>query len=435
MKFPKVLVISNNCFSKSNSNGRTLGNFFVNWAKDSLAQFTISMKDPDFDVCKNFFCITDREVLSSVIFGGTKVGRILRESPKFSSITDNASNTKVNKTALKMLLREFVWSCGRWKNVLLSNWIQEFNPDVILLQSGDSSFMINFAYSLAKSRNIPLVVFNTEAYYFYSKNYLPKSSLDFLTYPLLRNFYVRSFRRMIDYAVHSIYCNKLLKEDYDKEFHKSSSVLYTSSALVFEPRPINLKSPRFSYIGNLGLNRPRGLADIAETLRKINHDYVLDIYGNAKPETIDFFEQYSNINYHGFIDYSSAVEVIKKTDILFHTELLNEGQFDLRYAFSTKIADSLASGHNFLLYGSPDIACSQYIRDTGAAWFCSSKSQLIDCISQILSNETLRMEKLETARCIVEKNHRLNKNSQNFKDILIDACKQFNRKTNICRFQ
>ena len=52
---PKVLVISNECFSKTSSNGRTLGNFFLGWPQDRLAQFYISSADPDFDYCKNYF--------------------------------------------------------------------------------------------------------------------------------------------------------------------------------------------------------------------------------------------------------------------------------------------------------------------------------------------------------------------------------------------
>ena len=61
----KVLVISNECFSKVTSNGRTLGNFFIGWDKSCLAQFYIQNSEPDFDYCENFFRVTDRQALSA----------------------------------------------------------------------------------------------------------------------------------------------------------------------------------------------------------------------------------------------------------------------------------------------------------------------------------------------------------------------------------
>ena len=67
--YPKVLVISNNCFSKTDSNGRTLAGFFYDYPKDKLAQFYIQNATPDFEVCNNYFRVTDSEALSSFLKG------------------------------------------------------------------------------------------------------------------------------------------------------------------------------------------------------------------------------------------------------------------------------------------------------------------------------------------------------------------------------
>ena len=67
IRFPRILVISNNCFSKTNSNGRTLGNFFTGWPKDRLAQFYIQNEIPDFDVCEQFFRVTDSEAMKALL--------------------------------------------------------------------------------------------------------------------------------------------------------------------------------------------------------------------------------------------------------------------------------------------------------------------------------------------------------------------------------
>ena len=53
-EYPRLLVLSNNSFSKSNSNGRTLGSLLQGWPKDKIAQFCISTDGPDFEVCDNY---------------------------------------------------------------------------------------------------------------------------------------------------------------------------------------------------------------------------------------------------------------------------------------------------------------------------------------------------------------------------------------------
>ena len=67
MQRKKVLVISNNCFSLSNSNGRTLGNLFVGWPKSDLAQFCVIAQDPNWELCDNYYCLEDKTVLKSFI--------------------------------------------------------------------------------------------------------------------------------------------------------------------------------------------------------------------------------------------------------------------------------------------------------------------------------------------------------------------------------
>ena len=72
-EYPRVLVFSNTCFSKSDSNGRTLGNLFSGWPKGRLAQFYIKSATPDFDVCDRYFLVTDGQALKAA-FGKCKSG-------------------------------------------------------------------------------------------------------------------------------------------------------------------------------------------------------------------------------------------------------------------------------------------------------------------------------------------------------------------------
>ena len=104
-EFPRVLVISNNCFSKTDSNGRTLGNFFVGWPKDRLAQFYIQNASPDFEVCENYFRVTDGQAVKALL-GKAAGGRVTPDMVPASAATSSAAATKKrNRNALTMMVR------------------------------------------------------------------------------------------------------------------------------------------------------------------------------------------------------------------------------------------------------------------------------------------------------------------------------------------
>lgn len=117
MKYPKILVLSNNCFSQCGSNGRTLGSFFEGWTQEHLAQFYLQNEVPDLQVCQQFYRITDREVLNSFL-GKKQRGQVvpLQTAPYKTDIkTPVAERASVRKTPLHMLLRNFVWNRKGWR--------------------------------------------------------------------------------------------------------------------------------------------------------------------------------------------------------------------------------------------------------------------------------------------------------------------------------
>ncbi len=417
--YPKVLVIANNCFSQTNSNGRTLGNFFEGWPKDSLAQFSLTLVDPDFNICNNYFSITDREALKSVFCGGKGLGTRLTEPERNDDTESRSTDKRVYKTAYKMLLRHFVWTCRRWRNREFNKWVDDFDPEMVMIQSGDSAFMLQLAADIAESRNIPLVFFNTEGYYFFRENYMGRHWSDIIAFPLYQSLYRRIFRKIIRQAAYSIYGNQLLKDDYDAEFGMPSMVLYTSSDLEYKPRAVAGNVPTFSYLGNFGYNRAKPLLEIADVLHGLDPNFRLDIYGGARPDVIKRLKDNRNVVFHGFVSYDEVISIMRRSDILFHAECQDEQwQEMLKYGFSTKVADSISSGSNFILYASENLACSRYIRDNEAAWFVSDLAGLEDAIRQILAWSPEHQRILQNAKNLAVKNHDIQTNRQLFLDCL-----------------
>ena len=218
----------------------------------------------------------------------------------------------------------------------------------------------------------------------------------------------------------AVYANKMLADDYSKEFPHEAIVLYTSSEVTFDNHDIDTQNPIFSYLGNFGFDRPKALIEISEVLQSINPSYKLDVYGKYPREDIKkLFEESPGINSKGLVPYSEVKNVIAKSSILFHAEVKNPAyQEGLRYGFSTKIADSIASGHPFLMYSSSEIAGASYIIETGVGWFSADKEQLKESIEEILNNRERRLKVKQRALEIRESNHSYTRNKDAMRDFL-----------------
>lgn len=421
MYYPRVLVISNNSFSHTSSNGRTIGNFFINWPKDRLAQFCISTVEPAFDICENYYICTDRGALDAFKHFSKAPKIDIMQCLNTEANTIIRSNRKSFKTATKALLRAVVWK-NRWNSKIFWNWIDDFFPDVVLLMNSDATFILDIATAVSKKRKIPLVMFNTEGFYFFKKDYYRKErAIDTLAFPIYQLIYKKHFEKTMKQVSFSIYCNSALQEDYVNKFGGNSIVLYTGSTLEFDSSNLHIERPTFSYLGNFGYNRPKALVEVAETLQSINTEYYLDVYGKApREEVIELFNATKGIRFHGMIPYDEVIKVMKNSTILFHVEAQDECfKESLRYGFSTKIADSISSGRCFVIYSSPDVAGAKYIIETGAGWFADNKKDLCKIISSILKEKDRRESVLAKAKVIAARNHDLSIIGKRFKEALL----------------
>lgn len=422
MKKPNVLIISNNCFSQTDSNGRTLQSFFGGWPEEKLAQFYIQNSAPDFSVCQNFFRVTDGQALRAFLGKGSGGGIVTEEAAR-SAQSSAGSGKKHQRTALTMLLRELVWNSRRWYSAEFQAWLDAFNPQVVLLQAGDCAFMFHIAEHIARQYRVPLVIYNSEAYYFKKFDYFQGKGLSHWCYPLFRWQFCRQFRKTLRQAATSIYICDLLREDYDRAFDLPSEVIYTASAMQAAEKSTSTPDFTVSYLGNLGVGRHEPLVEIANALQELSPDLYLDIYGKLPNETVKTaFEGCPGIRYKGFVSYEQVAEIMCSSDLLVHGE--NFSGFyreDLKYAFSTKIADSLACGTCFLLYAPEEMACTRYLTENQAAWTASCSEDLKKTLRLLAECPKERTRYLKNAAALAEKNHRAEQNARRFQDILCEA--------------
>lgn len=422
--YPKVLVISHNCFSKTGSNGRTLSNLFSGWPLEFLAQFYISNEKPDFNICNNYYRVTDAEAVKALMQNTDLEKMHLKtmdtneinnyNDSKTESLFSKLLKIKKKKSPLSYILRNFVWDTKKWKKESFNNWVKEFKPEVILIQLGDYSFMLRIALEIAKENNIPIIIYNSEDYFFKQKKSISP------LYYYYRLDYKMQFNKLITYASHSIYNSELLKETYTNEWKHKNTVIMNSTDMKPKSLVNKNSSIRVSYLGNLGVGRHQPLIEIAETFQLINQKIFVDIYGNIPNEEIKkALTSCKGIRLKGFVSYNEVEIVMKSSDILIHAEnFSNFYKKELKHAFSTKIADSLASGTNFIVYAPANLACTRYLSDKNAAFVVNDSEKLYTSLKEMLNNNKLREIQIKNGIKTVEEYHSLEKNSIVFRNII-----------------
>lgn len=426
MEYPRVLIFSNNCFSKTDSNGRTLLNFFKGWPKEKIAQFYVQNAEPDFSYCSRYYRVTDKEALKS--FYSSKKGGIITATDDDKIRVEVAScnkNIHSNRNSITMLLRDVIWNMGCWKTKEYEDWIRDIKPEIVLLQAGDCAFMFKLAMSTAKKTGAKFVIYNTEGYYFKQFDYFRSRGIAHLMYAVFRCNLMKIIKKAYNMVDLAIFNCDALRDDFCKEFHMKSGVVYTATD-VSDSKKTKGSCSEFitSYAGNLGVGRPESLIDVANVLKSIDDSLYLDIYGTIPNSEVEqLFNNCPGIRFHGRVSYEEVKRVMQNSDLLIHVESFDSFyREDSKYAFSTKIADCLASNTCFLMYAPNEFAATKYLLHNRAAYVASCYDELKVALQEIVSDSQLRNKYCSNAVKISKQNHDMDASVYKFQKLLCNLC-------------
>lgn len=417
MKDKKVLIIANNCLSEHNSNGRTLLNLLKEFPRDNICQIYTSGEMADESFAGASLRITNGEVIQSYFRASDY------KMPSVETVRNVNPGSVINKkSAATMLLRDIVWAHSFRTRKAIIEWVKSQRPDCIILQIGDASLQIEIATYIAKQLNLPLVTFNTEDYYFKKYDYMKRTHRGGPVYQAFHDRFRRSFQKLMSLSPACIYNCDGLKRLYDDEFNTDSTVLFCGTD--FERVPEVDDNGLILYAGNLSLGRHKGLIEIARVLHEIDDNLSLDVYGGANEEVGAELNAAVGLNYHGFVDYDQICERIKDSRLLVHVESFDDyNAMDTQFAFSTKLADYLASGVPVLLYGPTTGEGICYIRDHSAAFVADNKDSLNTELTRALYDQRSRHDLSLRAVELAERNHDIRKNGIKFCEIIEKTCK------------
>jgi len=424
----KVLIISHTPITSYEAMGKTFTSLFGEFKKEELCQFFIHPSLPNVDYCNSYFRITDKDVLKSY-FKFFKVNS--REilpcdiDTKKKSLFENSSDESFyknpkNRGSSRVLLRDLMWKMTRWYTKELDGWVKKEKPDCIFVAPGNAKFIYDVAIKISKKFNLPIVTYICDENYFVNNI---NNILDKLRLRLIR----QKTRQLMERTSHIVTICETLTELYSKEFLKPTTTLMTGSSFVVSEKIHNTNEVKnINFLGNIACKRYLSLADIGETLEKINREYnkefLLNVYTGVKNEVmLSHLRKIKTIKLHGHITGEEFSKVFHSSDVLIHTEAFDKESIEMvKNSVSTKIADSLASGILLFAYGPEQVASMKHLIDNNCAVTATDKEELYNGLKTALFDFDYKKEILENALKTAEKYHDTQKVSRS----LYEICKE-----------
>ena len=377
---------------------------------DPNAVASLSLRDdyPDSDVAKHYFVISENRVMKSIFNRKLVTGHVVGEKQTNQEQENLASQNKrygTKKHALVFrILREFVWKLGKWESKELRDFIDSFQPDVILY-SMDGYIHFNRIcryvkkYSHAKSIG-----------FFVDDNFTYKQSNEVL-HRIFRFFQRKSLKKLAANTDAFWAITNMTKREADAFFNIDCTVLtkpIRTAPVYGETTPH--KPLQILYTGNLQIGRDISLVKVVNALRKVNEkqiEFEIDVYTKTVLDP-QILEQLSCdfCHIHEAIPQSKVLELQKKADILLFLEDV-DGKYahKARLSFSTKITDYLCASKCILAVGCLDTAPMQYFQEYQAAVIATSEKEIADQLTVFASAPEKLNAYAERACLCAIKNH------------------------------
>lgn len=384
----RVLIISNNCFSKTYNNGKTLEMLFSAFQKQSLSQLYFSSEEPDFDYCEHYYRITDENIIDKLIGKSKKCGGPVNQ-PSHSEVRISKSNSKFITKYRENLrfFRDFIWSFNLWKNKDLDNWLDSIKPQIIFFCSANAVFVNIIALYIQKRYNIPIVTYIADDY---RKSLIKYGMLTFIHRKLSLIYYKKTLKK----ASLSFCISEMMKKEYETYFNVKFYVINTPTHILNYQPIIDKKELVMTYMGGLHLERWKMITKLG---RILNGKIIIQVYSADEiDEKIQQSFANNGVLLKGYLSFNDVFQVLINSDILLHVE----SDKDLyrrftRLAISTKIPEYLSTGRLILGFGPAEVASMRLLSDNNIGIVISSdcdENQISKNLNLILADANLRIQ-------------------------------------------
>lgn len=405
----KILFISMSPIQK----GVSIGNTFLNVFEDfpDVQFFSVYTKNdyPDSSI-ERAFQITDKQLLKRLLHRTKTVGRTVpeRDGQENAPAEDKMVTFARKKRYIPMFwAQSLLWLPPYWKSKALHTFLDEVQPDLLFTILSDSVPLNKLIWHIQGYLQKPLVV------YAWDNNYTLQlgltSPLVFLNRCINRHY----MRKTVQKAEQLYVISEIQKQDYEKAFGVSCKILTKSADFSGEP-PVKTQynSPlQLVFTGNIGTNRWKSLAIIAEALEQINQNGVraqLRIY-TATPLTAKMEKALKKGDSSFIMGSAPANEVPKiqeAADILVHVEALDlKNRLAVRQSFSTKLVDYFKAARPILAVGPREVASIDHLIRNDCALTGETVEEVRSALESVLENRGKLDELSKKAYACGKRNH------------------------------
>lgn len=405
----KILFISMSPIQK----GVSIGNTFLNVFEDfpDVQFFSVYTKNgyPDSSI-ERAFQITDKQLLKRLLHRTKTVGRTVpeRDGQENAPAEDKMVTFARKKRYIPMFwAQSLLWLPPYWKSEALHTFLDEVQPDLLFTILSDSVPLNKLIWHIQGYLQKPLVV------YAWDNNYTLQlgltSPLVFLNRCINRHY----MRKTVQKAEQLYVISEIQKQDYEKAFGVSCKILTKSAGFSGEP-PVKTQynSPlQLVFTGNIGTNRWKSLAIIAEALEQINQNGVraqLRIY-TATPLTAKMekaLKKGDSSFIMGSVPANEVPKIQEAADILVHVEALDlKNRLAVRQSFSTKLVDYFKAARPILAVGLREVASIDHLIRDDCALTGETVEEVRSALESVLENRGKLDELSKKAYACGKRNH------------------------------
>ena len=408
----KVLLISASPVNKSIG----IGNTFLNIIPEEVDLASLYTRNglPDKRI-KKAFCINEKMIINRLLGKSKGVGK--QVTKRYGDILSKNSHGDVNKKIMHLAQKKhytfmfwaqgLIWRINLWKSKELKEFIDDYNPDLIFTLFSNNIFLNRIILHILKISKKPLALYAWDNNYQWNKyQYSP--------FRQINHFFERKYMQKVMNKAEKLYViSDVQKDDYERIFHKPCTVLTKGADFSGEASyKENYNMPlQFIYTGNIGNNRWKSLALIADALAKINKKEIkgqLKIYTDTPltKEMENALNKDKSSIIMGSVPAGDVPKIQSKADVLVHAESFErKNRFLVRQSFSTKIVDYFKLARPILVIGPKEIASVDYFIKNNVGIVITDKDDVIDKITYLIDNQNVISEIGKRLYDIGKKNH------------------------------
>ena len=437
MALPKVLIVGQP-FNNDTGGGITLSNLFHGWDRDKLAVACsgyLLLDNIDTEVCNTYYQLGHKEHKWRFPFNYLQrkyfSGLLKFDEKRIQNLTIAKSKLRI-KIIMNFFypLLEYIglfhYIFKTELSVDFCNWLNEFNPDVIYLQTADREGIV-FCLAVHSYMNKPLI--------FHMMDDWPATISD---KGLFKKYWKKKidheFRSLLDKADILMSISDEMAREYKIRYNKNFITFHNTIDIEFwkkyQRKSYELSnSPTILYAGRIGLGIETSLELIARAIEQVNEELKISVkfilQTKGKPLWIN---NYKSVVHNSFVSYDDLPRIFAEADFLLLPYDFSQRSIKyIRYSMPTKAPEFMISGTPIIIFAPEVTATVKYAKKYEWAKVITENniSEISGAIKQLIENKELRQQIAQNAIKIAEKNHNSIDITNQFRKVILSLVNEF----------